>query len=263
MLKFCRYICGFLCELDGSLLYGNNGSHLFWNKLLVIVSLQGEHLSQTSFCFCLDYSSDLTTSVFRELENYWRNDLTDSIINLTYMKEGFSQKSFSTLLIMSWGKEHTCSYFVIFFLWLVSWYKGLKFCKGRWARFFHQMKYWKNCIQVHIYILFFWAHLMSALNIFVYIWSTLNSSMRMGSEKQHGGCWECGTAGMERIPTPRRSHLQCERSLFSQQYSSEPRKSLGCRQPVTGCNRLGSQSESLQKETTKHFLTAQMNRSSC
>lgn len=64
-----NYICGFQCRLDGILLYGNNGSHLFWNKLLVIVSLQGEHLSQTSFCFCLDYISDLTTSVFRELEN--------------------------------------------------------------------------------------------------------------------------------------------------------------------------------------------------
>lgn len=64
-----NYICGLQCDLDGSTLYGNNGSHLFWNKLLVIVSLQGEHLSQTSFCFCLDYISDLTTSVFRELES--------------------------------------------------------------------------------------------------------------------------------------------------------------------------------------------------
>lgn len=94
--------------------------------------------------------------------------------------------------------------------------------------------------------------------------------MRTGSEKKHGGCWECGrgTADTQQLLLKGSQHrveatfsakdLFCLNSI-----PVSPGKTLAAISKVTGCDRLGSQSESLQKERTKRFLAVQMNGSSC
>jgi len=66
------------------------------------------------------------------------------------------------------------------------------FVKADELDFCTQLNTERIAFQVRTYILFFWSHLMSALNICVYIGSAFNSFMRTRSKKKHGGCWECG-----------------------------------------------------------------------
>lgn len=102
---------------------------------------------------------------------------------------------------------------------------------------------------------FFWAHLFSAL------FSAFTFGLLTISEKNYGGCWECGRGTADSkllmfksIPTPCRSQLECKGSLLPQQYSSEPRKTLACITKWPDATGWAAKVNYYRKERTKCFL---------